>query len=65
MTRALLTETERERIAGDADVPDQRRYEAVSRVRRRIHEELSEDVDVLRDHAPELYEELQSVACEE
>jgi hypothetical protein len=62
-TRALLTETEREQIAGEHG--DQRRYQATSRVRRRIDEELSKDIEVLEEHHPELLEELQEVVCEE
>lgn len=59
--RALLTETEREQIAG-AD-GDQRRYEATSRVRRRVEEELTVDVEVLEEHNPDLLEELREVVC--
>ena len=62
-TRALLTETEREQIAGEHG--DQRRYQATSRVRRRIDEELSKDIEVLEEHHPELLEELRDVTCEE
>jgi hypothetical protein len=61
-TRALLTETEREQIAGDHG--DSRRYQAVSRVRSRITDELTTDVEVLREHHPELYDELREVVCD-
>jgi len=61
MRRALLTETERERLADGSDVPDQRVYESVSRVRRRIAEELIKDVEILREHRPDLHEELREV----
>lgn len=44
----------------DADL----RYKAVSRVRRKIEDELTEDVTVLRENHPELYEELRAVVCE-
>lgn len=64
MSRALLTEQERERISAKAG-NEQRRYEAVSRARRRINEELTEDVAVLREHHPTLYDELRKVVCEE
>ena len=60
-SRALLTETEREQIAGEHG--DERKYQATSRVRRRIEEELTEDVEVLREHHPELLEELRDVVC--
>lgn len=58
-TRALLTDTERERIADDGN--PQRRYEAVSRVRRRITEELGTDLEILADGHPELLAELREV----
>lgn len=60
-TRALLTETEREQIAGEHG--DTRRYQAVSRVRSRIDDELSTDVDLLQEHHPDLYDELCEVVC--
>ena len=62
MSRALLTEKERERIA-DGTKDEQRRYEAVSRARRRIHEELPDDLELLEEHHPTLYDELVSVVC--
>jgi len=61
-SRALITETEREHIAGKHG--DRRKYEAVSRVRARINEELTTDVDILETHHPELFKELQEVVCE-
>lgn len=61
--RALMTELDRERIANeDTDEPEYR-YQAISRTRRKINEELPKDVEVLRNHHPELYEELKSVVC--
>jgi len=62
MSRALLTKKERERIAGDTE-NEQRRYEAVSRARRRIHEELPGDLELLEKNHPTLYDELVSVVC--
>lgn len=62
-TRALLTETEREQIAGEH--ADKRRYEAVSRARRRINDELTTDVALLADHHPELLEELREIVCDD
>lgn len=61
--RALLTERERELIA-DQEAEDAR-YVAISRVRTKIQDELTEDVAVLRRHHPDLFEELQEVVCEE
>jgi len=62
-TRALLTETEREQIAGE--YTRERRYQATSRVRARVREELSEDVEVLAKHHPELLAELRQVVCDD
>lgn len=61
-TRALLTETEREQIAREHG--DDRRYQATSRVRRRIVDELTTDVEVLEEHHPDLLDELRGVVCE-
>jgi len=60
--RALLTKTEREQLAGMHG--DQRKYEATSRARRRIEEELIEDIRILEEHHPELLDELREVVCE-
>ena len=62
-TRALMTETERELIAGEGS--DQRRYEAVSRVRSRVKDELITDVELLEEHHPDLLDEVREVVCEE
>lgn len=62
--RAVMTATDRERITGKADVPDSKRYEAASRIRKRI-EELEGDAEILKEHHPGLYEELQDAVCGE
>jgi len=62
-TRALLTETERHHIAGEGT--DQQKYEAVSRARSRIADELTKDVELLEEHHPDLLEELREVVCED
>jgi len=54
--RALLTENEREAIAGDRS--DSYRYKTKSYLKRRI-EKLESDVEVLANHAPELLAEIQ------
>lgn len=64
-TRALMTETERRRIAGEEDVEDVKRYQAITRVRNRIHDELTVDVELLEEHHPELLEELRNAVCED
>jgi len=60
---AIMTKNDRERISGEADVPNSKRYEAVSRVRQRI-EQLEHDAELLKEHHPELYEELQESVCQ-
>lgn len=60
-SRALITEKEREHIAGEHG--DRRKYEAVSRVRARINDELITDVEILEKHHPELFAELQETVC--
>lgn len=61
-TRALITETEREQIAGEHG--DERRYQATSRVRRRIREELTTDIELLEEHHPKLLSEAREVVCD-
>ena len=63
--RALMTDTDREYIAGESDVPDSQKYQAVSRVRSRINKELEKDIEVMEEHHPDLLEELQEVVCSE
>ncbi len=59
----MLTDTERELL--DAEEKSDRYYQAVSRVRRKINEELSTDIEILEENHPQLLEELQEVVCEE
>lgn len=61
-SRALITETEREHIMGKHG--DRRKYEAVTRVRARINDELTTDVELLREHHPGLFNELRDVVCD-
>jgi DNA polymerase II small subunit/DNA polymerase delta subunit B len=60
--RGLLTEREREAIAGETS--DSYRYKTRSFFRDRL-EALEDDVDVLEEHDPELLEELRDVVCRE
>ena len=62
-TRALLTETERNHLQSTAS--DSKQYQAVSRVRNRIDDELTTDIDILREYHPELYVELRETVCDE
>lgn len=64
-SRGLITDTEKERIAGETDVEDSKRYQAVSRVRRRIREELPKEIDLLEEHHPDLLGELREIVCED
>ena len=61
--RAILTDTERELL--QSDEKSDRYYQAVSRIRRKISEELSTDIELLEEHHPELLEELREVVSEE
>jgi len=56
--RALLTEREREILRGDADVTDNYRYSVESRVRTRLRERLEEDIQLLLNNYPEIYDGL-------
>lgn len=58
-----MTDSERQRISGEANVDDNKKYQAISRVRNRINDELVRDVQVLEEHHPELLEELRDVVC--
>lgn len=60
--RALLTEGEREALT-DPESRDNP-YVAVSRVRKKIQEELPRDVEILREHDSDLFDELREVVCE-
>lgn len=61
-SRALITERERELIA--AKEYESQNYQAISRVRSRIEEELTTDVALLREDHPELLAELREVVCD-
>lgn len=60
-SRALLTEREREVLAGESGT-DAYRATVRSRLRNRLSE-FEGDVDVLAQHEPELYEQLRQLAC--
>ena len=59
--RALTTDTEREYLRGKHG--KQRMYEARSRIKRRIRDRLTEDVESFRGDHPELLDELREVVC--
>jgi hypothetical protein len=62
--RALLTDRERELIEGESESDDDLRYQAISRVRRKIEDEMTADVEILREHHPDLYDELRESVCD-
>lgn len=64
-SRGLITDLEAERIANEGDVEDAKRYQAISRVRRRIGEELPKNIELLHEHHPQLLEELRDTVCED
>lgn len=45
------------------DVEQREHYQAVSRIRRRMNENLDEDVRLLSEHHPGLLGELRSIVC--
>lgn len=63
--RALTTDRDRKQIAKADGVSDSEHYQAVSRVRRRVRENLAEDIELLEEHHEGLLEELREVVCEE
>lgn len=65
--RALMTDKERERIAdGNVDGREATyRYQAISRVRNKISDELPKDIAILEESHPDLLEELREVVCDD
>lgn len=63
-TRALLTENDRQVLAGEKG--DQNRRRNVKwEVENRIEDELPKDVELLAEQYPELFEKLQKIVCED
>lgn len=62
--RAIMTDTDREYISGEGNPSESQRMQSISRVRSRITDELTKDIEVLEEHHPELLEELREVVCE-
>jgi len=56
--RALLTDRERDALAGEAS--DSYRYKTRTYLRHRL-EKLEEDAELLAEHEPELFDELRDV----
>ncbi|WP_435125457.1 hypothetical protein [Halobaculum sp. D14] len=62
MSRALLTDAERDAIQGAIDDPN-KTSTYLSRVRGRI-DQLDDDITLIQRHRPELYEQIHDVVCE-
>lgn len=63
--RAIMTETDREHISETSEPSQDQKDQAVYRVRQRITDELPKDIEILREHRPDVLEELREVVCEE
>jgi len=55
MARGLLTEMERKALTGEVDDPNQRST-YITRVRQRLEERTAEDIRILSENEPELFE---------
>lgn len=62
--RALLTDREREILAGQADVSDGYRRKVEWTARQRV-EQTKADVAVLRERHPETFARLRAIVCED
>ncbi|MFC7046238.1 hypothetical protein ACFQH6_13180 [Halobacteriaceae archaeon GCM10025711] len=63
--QALLSDRERDILAGDADVDDAEAHRAESRVERRVTDRLEDDLSLLREHRPALYDHVRELVQEE
>lgn len=63
MARALLTDGERQALT-DEDMDDNTRSTHISRIKNKL-DLLGEDAQILRENAPELYEQAREEFCEE
>lgn len=64
MTRALLTNGERDAVLDDPEMDSGTKSSHLSRVRNKIPE-LQEDADLLRRNRPEIYEQVRDAVVEE
>lgn len=62
--RALLTDGERSAVRDDTEMSASTRSSHLSRVRGKMGK-LAEDADILRQHQPELYEQMREIVLEE
>ena len=61
--RAILTDREREMLQVPREERDDPHYVVISQVRTKIHDELAEDLEILRANHEALYDELREVVC--
>lgn len=64
MARALLTDGEKKAIRGDEGINEGSRTTQLSRVRKKI-EKMEDDAQLLREHQPEMYEDLRDAVVGE
>ncbi|WP_211330677.1 hypothetical protein [Halalkalicoccus subterraneus] len=60
-----MTDTDRRHLTGEDEPTQTQVDQSAYRVRQRITEELPKDIAVLRNHRPDLLEELQEIVCDE
>lgn len=63
--RALLTQSEREILSGEREVNTNYEYKVKSLVRVRIRKKFGRDVEILREHFPEVFEMIEGEVCDE
>lgn len=63
--RALLTESERKVLADEADATTNYEYKVRSLVRNRVRKQLGQDIEILEEHFPEVYEMVHQEVCED
>lgn len=63
MARALLTDGERDALTSD-EMDQNTRSTHISRIKKKLNL-LGEDARILREHAPDLYEQAREEFCEE
>lgn len=64
MSRALLTDGEKKAVRGDEGINEGSQTTQLSRVRRKI-EKMQEDAQLLREHQPEMYDDLREAVVGE
>ena len=60
-----MTKRERELLASDDPDEDEYRYQAASRIRKKIKDELTEDMEILGEYHPTLLQERREIVCDD